>query len=59
MLFLFYINDLYFLTPALVAQSFISTAKLVMPTGTQSNEANAEIETKLVIIETKISKCLK
>ena len=59
MLFLFFINDLYFLTPALIAQSFISTAKLVMPTGTQTNEVNAEIETKLVIIETKISKCSK
>ena len=36
---------------------FVPAAELVMPTGTQTNEANAEIETKLVTIETKISKC--
>ena len=43
--------------PAVIAQSFIPTAELVIPTGTQTNEANAEIETQPVTVETKISKC--
>ena len=30
---------------------FIPAAELVMPTGTQTNEANAEIETKPVTID--------
>ena len=38
-------------------QIFIPTAELVIPTGTQTNKANAEIETKPVTFETKISKC--
>ena len=55
-LFVFFINDLYLLIPAVIAQSFIPTAELVMPTGRQTNEANAEIETQIVIA--KVSKCL-
>ena len=43
--------------PAVIAHSFIPTAELVIPTGTQTNEANAEIETQPVTVETKISKC--
>ena len=35
---------------------FIPAAELAVPTGTQTNEGNAEIETKPVTIETKISK---
>ena len=47
MLFLFFfIIDLYFLIPAVIAQMFIPTAKLVIPTGPQTNEANGEIETE-------------
>ena len=41
----------------MVAQIFIPTAELVIPTGTQTNEVSAEIETQPVIVETKISKC--
>ena len=46
-LLLFFIIDLHFLIPAVIA----------IPTGTQTNEANAEIETQLLIVEAKISKC--
>ena len=42
----------------MIAQIFIPTAELVIPTGIATNEANAEIETQPVIFETKISKCL-
>ena len=35
---------------------FISTEELVIPTGTQTNEAIAEIETQPVIAEDIISK---
>ena len=57
-LFFFFIIDLYFLIPAVIAQIFIPTAELAIPTGTQTNEANPEIQTQLVIVEAKISKCL-
>ena len=49
MLFLlFFIINLYFLIPAVMPKMFIPTAKLVIPAGTQTNEANAEIETQAV-----------
>ena len=54
--FFFFIIDLYFLILAVIAQIFNSTAKLVIPTGTQTNETNAEIESQPVIFEAKISK---
>ena len=58
MLFLFFfVIDWYFLIPAVTPQIFVPTAELVIPTGTQTNEANAEIETQQIIVETKISKC--
>ena len=41
----------------MIAQIFILAAELVIPTGTQTNEANAEIETQPVIVEVKISRC--
>ena len=41
----------------MIAQSFISTAEDVISAGTQTNEANAEIETQVVLVEAKISKC--
>ena len=57
MLFLlFYVTDLYFLTPAVITQIFITTAELFIPTGTQPNDRNAEIEMEPVTVETKISK---
>ena len=53
LLFLFFIIDLYFLIPAVIVQTFVPT-----PRGTQTNEANAEIETQPEINEDRISKCL-
>ena len=53
----FFIIDLNFLIPAVIVQIFIPTAELVIPTGTETNKANTEIETQPVIVETKISKC--
>ena len=40
----------------MIGQMFIPTAELVIPTGTQTNEANVEIDTQPGIVETKISK---
>ena len=40
----FFIIDLNFLILTMIAQMFTPTAELVIPTGTQSNDANAEIE---------------
>ena len=43
--------------PAVIAQFFFPTAELVILIGTQSYEENAEIETQLVTVEAKMSKC--
>ena len=56
-LFFYFMIDLYFLIPAVIAQFLIPTADLLIPTGTPTNEENAEIETQPVTVETKISKC--
>ena len=40
--------------PAVIAQNFIPTAELAIPTGATTNEANAEIETQSLTIEMKI-----
>ena len=56
-LFLFFVIDLHFLIPAVIAQIFISNAELLIPTGTQTNEVTSEIETELVTVEVRISKC--
>ena len=48
--------DLYQLIPAEIAQISISIPELLIPTGTQTNVANAEIETQSVIFEDRISK---
>ena len=53
--FILWIIDLYFLIPAVIAQIFNPSAELVMPTGTQTNDANAAIATQPVIVEAKIS----
>ena len=37
----------------MIAKMFNPTAKLVIPTGTQTNEENTEIETEPVTVETK------
>ena len=39
----FFIINLYFLIPAMIVQTFIPSEELAIPTGTQTNEANAEI----------------
>ena len=53
--FFFLIVDLNVWIPAGIAQFFIPTAELVIPTGTQTNEADAEIETQPEIVDSKIS----
>ena len=53
----FFIIDLSFLVPAMNAQIFIPIAELVVPTGTQTNEAIAGTEAQGVIFEARISKC--
>ena len=40
----------------MIAQMFIPTAVLVIPTGTKTNDANAEIETQPVTVEDRINK---
>ena len=40
-----------------MVQIFIPTEEVVILTGTQTNEANAEIETQQVTVESKIGKC--
>ena len=45
----FYIIDLYFLIPAVIAQIFIPTAELIIPTGIAIDEANAKIQLQPVI----------
>ena len=55
--FFFLIIDLYFLIPAVITQTFNPTAELVTPTGTATNEVNAQTETQQLIGEIKIRKC--
>ena len=43
----------------MIEQIFIPTAELAIPTGTPTNEANAEIGTQPLTVETKTRKCLK
>ena len=53
--FFFLIVDLNVWIPAVIAQFFIPMAELVIPTGTQTKEADAEIETQPEIVDSKIS----
>ena len=55
----FFIIDLHFLIPAVIAQIFNSAADLAIPRGTTThkNEANAEIETQPLTGKLKIRKC--
>ena len=55
--FFFFIIVLIDLIPAVIAQIFILIAELAVTAGTQTNEANAEIETQPVNVEDKRSKC--
>ena len=55
-LIFFFIINLDFLITATVGQIFIPTAELIVPTGTQTNEASADIETQALNVEAIISK---
>ena len=57
LLFLFLIIDLYFLIVAVITQIFNPFAKLVIPIGILTKEAEVETETYPVIAEAKIRKC--
>ena len=54
--FFFLIIDSYFLVPAVIAQIFIVTAKLVITIAIPTKEAKTETETHPVTVEAKISK---
>ena len=41
----------------MIVQILIPTAELVIPTGIQTNGANAKIETQPVTVEVKMRKC--
>ena len=43
----------------MITQTFNPTAELVTPTGTATNEVNAQTETQQLIGEIKIRKCSK
>ena len=43
LLHFFFIIDLYFLIRAAIAQIFIPTVQLVIPTGAQNDKANTKI----------------
>ena len=57
--FCFLVIDLYFLIIVVIVQIFHPTAELAIPTGTTTNEVNAEIETQPLIGEMKIRECSK
>ena len=56
MLFFFFIIDLYFLIPTIIAQMLIPTEELVIPTLVSTNKENAKIEMQPVIVEDRIIK---
>ena len=56
-LFLF-LNYLYFLIPAVIAQVFNLIAELIIPIGTQIKEKKAEIKIHPVIVQARIRKFL-
>ena len=41
----------------MIAQIFIPIAEFVMPIRTETSKVHVEIETQVVIVEAKISKC--
>ena len=53
--FFLLIIDLYLLIAAVIGQFIITTAEPVIPTGIQTNEANAELKTQPVTVKAKIS----
>ena len=55
--FFFWIIDLYFLIPVVIAQIFNPIAELIIPIGIPIKEAKAKIHMHPVIVEAKIGKC--
>ena len=55
--FFFLIIDLYFLIPEILVHICYPVSELVIPIGTTSKEAKAEIEIDPVIAEAKIRNC--
>ena len=55
--FFFLIIDLYFLIPAVIAQTFNPISELIIPLGIPSKEAKADIEKHPLTVEAKIRKC--
>ena len=55
--FFFLIINLYFLIPAVIAQIFNRIMELITPIGIPTKETKAEMETHLVTVEPKITKC--
>ena len=53
--FFFLITDLYVLIPAVITPIFNPTTELVIPIGTPTKEAKAEMETHPITLEIKIS----
>ena len=53
LLLFFFIIDAYFFILAVIAQTFIPSAELVIPSGIKINEANAETKTQPVTVEIK------
>ena len=53
------IIDLHFLIPGVIAWIYNPIAGLVIPTGTATSEANAEIERQPLTAEMKTRKCSK
>ena len=51
---LYSLYTLCYLNPARISSNLNYTADLVIPTGTQTNKANAEIKTQPVTVETNI-----
>ena len=55
--FFFLIINLYFLIPAVIAQIFNRIMELITPIAIPTKETKAEMETHLVTVEPKITKC--
>ena len=55
--FFFFLTDLYFLLPSVIIQIFNLITKLLIPIGITTKEPKAEMETRPVTVEIKISKC--
>lgn len=57
MLFLFLINDLYFLIPSVTTQAFNSTAELALPIGIRTKEVKEAYGTHPTTTKPKMNRC--